>query len=580
MDGVKTSGWRRKGPCGRATWLLASLAALASCREHRVLCEGEGCAAAAVDDIGGAAGAPSVTDSGAGAGGAEAMPECSRDRDCDNHFYCDGVEQCVEGACEPGEAVECAYGTHCVEEGAEPCVYETSSPWLLAMTQERVLALRLAELSRDTTLVPLAERVYEPGFVGFFRAYWAPNAQSAFLSAAEKQNGTSIKLIRFGAGLPSVGDVPDLPNWGDYTEVPRFYDDSSHAQLVDRFSGTYLVDLTRDPAQTALQGNGDFARSGSSCSDGKSWLRVDGAGQPYVDNVADPTSPTRPLGSFYSVISPDRGFIVLMTGGEAEVHQVVLTRCSDDPWTLEFNDAFEGAFSPNSKLLWLQLSKGGQRVLSLEDPEAPVEVWASSTADIVNGANFSPDSRQFFFELPLGDKEPSVHAVDLSALPQPAAHDLGLAPGAQLIYTGNAAVLALDDRSEVESVRYLWQSLSVSEPPRLVFERAAGESVEISRGFLDEGSFFVERGANEQVELLKLRIDSDGFELTSLLKLEGVDIANVEMAPDHSGIAFKATTNFSDNKLYWLNLPPGGATAEPKLLLDRAVWFSFQREQP
>jgi hypothetical protein len=126
----------------------------------------------------------------------------------------------------------------------------------------------------------------------------------------------------------------------------------------------------------------------------------------------------------------------------------------------------------------------------------------------------------------------------------------------------------------------LWQSLSSSEPPRLVLERTIDQSLEIAPGFLEEGSFFVERGVEQQTELLKLRIADDGFELTPLATFEDVDISGTEMAPDHSGIVVGASTNFVDNKLYWIALPPGGAVGQPVLLLERASWFGFQREEP
>jgi hypothetical protein len=50
---------------------------------------------------GGTASAQGGTTSGGGEGG---MPECASDDDCDDGLYCNGVEECVSGACEPGEA--------------------------------------------------------------------------------------------------------------------------------------------------------------------------------------------------------------------------------------------------------------------------------------------------------------------------------------------------------------------------------------------------------------------------------------------------------------------------------------------
>jgi hypothetical protein len=586
MYGVKTSDCFLKGTRGRVAWLLAFVVSLASCREHRQVCEGEGCAAVAVDDGGtGMAGSPTGLEGNAGAGGADTLPECSRDVQCDNGLVCDGAEQCTNGRCEAGQALKCAYDTRCVEQGAERCVYETSSPWLLAMTPERVMALRLAELAAGhVTMIPLVERESHQAFVGFGGAFFSPNGQFALVASGEEQFGSSYRLARFGAGLPRVGDILDLPNWGRYWDAPQFQADSSRVRIVDRHSGSYVVDLTRDPAVTKRQDVDDPAWRTGACNDGKSSLRVDDDYLVYVDTVEDGITTTRQLGEHhyddrehYYEISPD-GRFVLLTSDEflAEVPEVMLTYCSGDPRTLEFDDAFDGELSPDLKLLWLSLNDGGQRVVSIEDLSAPVEVWASSAAEDVDGARFTPDSRRLLFEAAEGANEPSVHVVDLSSA-ELEAHDLGLVPGVELFYTGDAALLAIDASLEGR-VRYFWQSLSSTEPPRLVLERTTSQASEFSRGFLEEGSFFVERSADEHVEIFTLRLAADGFELTSLATFEGVQTGAVEMAPDHSGVLVEASTNFIDNKLYWVALSPDGVAGEPLLLLERASSFGFQRE--
>jgi hypothetical protein len=556
----------------------------ASCREHRELCQGEGCGASKIDDTtpgsSGSAGSFIDPDEPSGAGGADARPACSRDADCDDGLACDGVEPCVSGRCEPGALVECASGTHCVEDGAERCVYENSSPWLVAMTKERVMALRLAELAAgETTLIPLLERPRDRAFLGFAGAFWAPNGRFALVPSVEPEFGSSYQLLQFGAGLPAIGDVPDLPNWGDYSDPPQFMPDSSQARLFDNYSGSYVVDFTREPPVTQRHPLGDFYWTTGGCSDGKSWVRVDHDYRVSVDTVEDGTATARTLGEFYSLISPDGAQLLLTTHSTAETPQVVLTHCSDDPWTFEIKDAFHGEFSPNSKLLWLKLNGGGLRVLSLEDPSAPVEVWARSTADDVDGERFTPDGRRLLFEQAEGDSEPTVHVVDLEASPEPEARDLGLSAGVKVFYAGDTAALVIDSTAE-GGVRYLLQSLSTPEPPRLVLEGTAEQSIELSHGFLEEGSFFVQRTSDPRVELLKLQITPDRFELTALATFEGVDIAGPEIAPDQSGVTVGASTNFIDNKLYWIALPPGGPAGEPQLLLERTSWWGFQREQP
>lgn len=531
--------------------------------------------------MGGSSGSFTGPNELAGAGGADA-PECSRDVQCDNDLTCDGAERCVGGKCELSEALECAYGTHCVEGAAERCVYETSSPWLLAMTKERVMALRLADLAAgDTTMVPLAQEALDPdrhqAFGGFSRAFFSPNGQHAFVLSVEEQWGYSYQLARFGAGFPSLGDIPELPSWGEY-EAPQFQADSSRARLVDDNSGNYVVDLTRDPVLTERQALDDDTWRTEGCSDGKSSVHLDDNDAVYIETVEAGITTTRELGEHYYDISPDGRFVLLTSDEYAEVPTVVLTHCSGDPWALELDDAFGGSFSPDLKLLWLKLNGGGQRVLSIEDPAAPVEIWESSEAEDIYGSRFTPDSRRLLFEAPVGENEPSLHVVDLS-LAAPEAYDLGFAPGAELFYIGNAALLAIDSSQE-GSVRYLWRSWSPTDPPQLAFERTTSQTSKFSSGFLEEGGFFIERGSDEQVELLQLQLAADGFELTSLGTFEGVDIGTVEIAPDHSGVLVGASTNFTDNKLYWIALSPEGEASQPILLLERASAFAFQRVKP
>ena len=582
MYGVSSANGRPRRARGPATWLFLFVIGAASCREHRELCEGEGCALSIADDTvpgasgaSGASGAFSGPNELAGAGGVDAGPECSRFAHCDNGLACDGVERCVDGRCEAGTSSDCAHGTHCVEEDMERCVYETSSPWLLATTQEQVKVLRLAELAaRETTMIPLAEHPRQQAFVGFYGAFWSPNAKFALVRSFEQEFASSYQLMRFGGGLPSIGDVLDLPNWGDYWDAPQFQPDSSQARVLDGYSGSYVVDLTRDPPVAERHQLGDFYWSEGGCNDGKSWVRVDHEYGVHLDTIVEGTPTSRSLGEYYSQVSPD-GSLVLLTTGSSEEGQVVLTRCSDDPWTFEIDDAFDGEFSPNAKLLWLRLNDGGVRVLSLEEPAAPVEVWASSAARDVYALHFSPDSRRLLFEQAGEEDEPSVHiVVDFGASPQPQAHELTLVPGVVVFYTGNDAALL------IESDRYFWQSLTSSEPPRLVLDRTDDQSFEIAQGFLEEGSFFVQRGGPQQSELLKLQIAADGFELTPLATFEGVAITAPEIAPDHSGVVVGATTNFIDNKLYWVALPLGAPAEKPALLLERATWWGFQREPP
>lgn len=54
-------------------------------------------------------------DMDAGVGDAPPLP-CTTDDACDDDVYCNGVERCVDGACEPGPVVVCDDGVRCTED--------------------------------------------------------------------------------------------------------------------------------------------------------------------------------------------------------------------------------------------------------------------------------------------------------------------------------------------------------------------------------------------------------------------------------------------------------------------------------
>jgi hypothetical protein len=57
---------------------------------------------------GGESGAGSDLSGGFGGAGGEGAGGCTSDAACDDGFACNGLERCVDGSCEAGEAVECA----------------------------------------------------------------------------------------------------------------------------------------------------------------------------------------------------------------------------------------------------------------------------------------------------------------------------------------------------------------------------------------------------------------------------------------------------------------------------------------
>ena len=269
---------------------------LISCREHRQVCEAEGCAS----PLAGAGGMPEdgeVVTTPAGSAGEPQEPECARDEQCQNEKVCDGAERCADGRCVAGEQIECQYGAHCDDEAASLCVYDEPSPWLITTTMQRVSGLPVALLSEAEELLTLAERPEAGMLTGYDKPFWAPDGKAMLVRSFEDRMGSRLSLMHFGAGLPSsLEPVRDLPNWGDYWDTPLFSADSKWVFVTDNYTGSYLVDLGLDPAPPRLRPAEEFSAPRALCADPSAWLPYGDSEQSVLATSLDGELATRSLG--------------------------------------------------------------------------------------------------------------------------------------------------------------------------------------------------------------------------------------------------------------------------------------------
>jgi hypothetical protein len=557
-----------------ACWLM--LAATWSCRSHQVLCEGDECFAAGTD--GGAAGAPAgdiAPPSMAGqAGQGAALARCDADVQCQNELQCDGAERCVDGSCEPGAELMCEHGTTCVEQGAERCLYETPSPWLLTIGGETVRGLPIAQLG-ERGLVTLVERHNTVELTGYDEVHWAPNGKVALLHAVEDQFGSSLQIMRFGAGLPTAPvDIPDVPRWGDFWFDPTFSADSKRALIRDTYSGTYIVDLTDDPGPTTLLAGGEVFSAESICQDSRYWVQSDTNGQKYVATQGAGEDIARALGKGSLVLSPDASLIALQVEDDTGL-EVRLYSCSGEDWVVTFNDAKAARFSRDSKRLLLELTAGGVRVLSLEEVRAPVQVWASAAAAPAYGADFSSDGTKLLVQLAEGEAEPTLHVVDLSVVSGPPVTSLGLPHYAEVAAYGDASLLAWSTGVYDEPRDLLWQSLTPSAAPVLIYSDASQRDTTIAAVPFDDDSVFLERMAGEQSTLAIMKFDGELSEIATVATFPAA-IKNLTATADGRGLAVQTSGTLIDNKVWWITFSASGDASEPQLLAEESLEVSMQ----
>jgi hypothetical protein len=573
-------------PFTKFWWSLAAVACL-SCRSHEGLCEGADClpasggqASASAEDA-----APAGAAGEANGGAASALrTECARDEQCQNDSACDGVERCVEGRCEGGDAPSCEHGTACAEQEMARCVYETPSPWLLTIGTGTIRGLPIAEIGKqkaEPALPTLATREVHESLTGFASLTFSPDGRVALIHSYESQFGSSMQMLRFGRGLPSeLLEIPDLPSWGDFSDEPQFSADSTRALISDSFSGVYIVDLTEERKPTQLVAAGDDLsafRAEPFCKDASSWVQYSD-GQYSIATEVEGKVSARPIGYGHYQLSPDGNLVVIaVTDEDSNLEAVRLYSCSGDAWVEELEGVTPATFSPTSKELLLGLAGGGLRILSLEEPQEPTEIWADPSAQDYDYAFTADGSKLLFERAEEGAEDTTIHAVDLSDPSEPFVYSLRLPLSAEVAIVGEAAILAWSTWAFDEPRDLLWQTLrpqSTAEP-RLVLSDPSDDVTEIHSAPFDPESVLLGRLSGEQTTLTRLRYDGSSFEQTPIVELPGT-IWSMAWTPDGRGVAIQVTGSLIDTKSWWFTFSETGQASQPLLLAPESLEVRIQ----
>lgn len=552
-------------------WLLGFACGVGGCRGHEALCRGSECAATPGE--GGAP--PNVPEGTSGEAGAPIVPACASDRQCQNESTCDGAEVCTATGCEPGPVYECAHGTTCDDEAPELCSYEEPSPWLLAVSLGALVALPAARLGIEQAFT-LAPDPGEDLLEGFNEIFWAPDGEVAIIRAREELFGSSFHYARFRDGLPSeVSLLPDVPNYTGGETTPEFSADSEYVFIRDPISGTYLLNL-KDPSVPTryfpASDDGSYIDT-RFCAAPHTWF-ASSAGeelhQAWIATLEGDEIVQSSIGSMDDfAMSGDRRLLALDHGLDDEGHELgfVLRPCSNEPWSFEFPAVSYYGFSPDSQWLWIEDNDGVQKIVSLEEPSAPVELFSSDGLGATLNNEFTPNGR---YLRALVDGAP--HLLDLSqAASQPLVPLPGIGSTAVL---RNAALLAWSS-DEAKPDQLVWQSVPPNGTPLPLLDDVTSDNARFVDDTANPERVFLIRVVMERSELFGILLDGSAPEAKLLLTIEGT-FDTLTATPDHSGIVFARNSYELGGTLMFAPFEASGALGTPVLVTETGWIHEFQ----
>jgi hypothetical protein len=261
-----------------------------------------------------------------------------------------------------------------------------------------------------------------------------------------------------------------------------------------------------------------------------------------------------------------------------EVAGVRLYSCSSEDWVEAFDEAKDIQFSPTSRELVLTLKAGGLKVVSLQDPQEPVHIWSDPAAELAYDGDFSRDGSKLLVELVEGDAaEPTIHAVDLSDPSQPFVYSLRLPTTAQIVESGESAILAWSTWAYDEPRDLLWQTLLPESlaAPVVVLSDATDDLTRFYDAPVDAGSVLLGRSSDTGTALSLLRYDDISFEETLIAELPGT-IWRTAWSPDGHGLAVQITGVAIDTKVWWVTFSQAGEPSQPRLLAGESLGVSIQ----
>lgn len=186
------------------------------------LAPGAAGATAAASGDGGAGGerdgaAGAATDAGEGGASQDPIGACASDDDCDDGKICNGVESCVDGACEAGPAVECEGGKSCSDTARGACRFTDPSPWIVYQADdEKPGRQELFALKRDLagTMDPIKiSRALKPGSQAYFGAWTPDPSLYVYTESGSADDATSLAFVYFderGPQEPTIIAGEDL----------------------------------------------------------------------------------------------------------------------------------------------------------------------------------------------------------------------------------------------------------------------------------------------------------------------------------------------------------------------------------
>jgi hypothetical protein len=516
---------------------------------------------------------------GAEAGAPARAPACLSDQECQNDSACDGDERCTATGCEAGPTPECEHKTICDDAAAELCVYEQPSPWLLATSLGALVALPAAQLGRERAFT-IAPQPGETPFEGFNQIFWAPDGKVAIIRADEEEFGASFHHARFGAGLPSaVSLLPDVPNFMEGETTPYFSADSEYVFIYDYLSGTYLLNLKDAgvPTRHIPPVEGSYVDT-MFCADQRSWFawakpRGGYLHRAWIGSLEGDEIVQRSIGEtdWGFGISNDRRLLVLDHGLDDEGNELgfVLRPCSNDAWAVEFPRALYNVFSPDSKYLWVEDDDGVQKVLSLDDPRSPVELFSSVDLGATLLDEFTPDSKHLRATI---DGIP--HLVDLGRTPTPLLLPLGLPDTSSIVELRNAALLAWPN-DEAKPGQLVWQAVPPSGTPIPILDNVTSDNSTFFDDTLIPDRVFVARAALDESELFSILLDGSAPEAKLLITIDGT-FDELTATPDQAGIVFARSASAPGGMLMFAPFEPSGELGTARVVAETGYVHELQ----
>jgi hypothetical protein len=479
-------------------------------------------------------------------------PECTTDGDCTRGTACDGVESCIDGVCENGDAPSCEHGTECDPDSTDgACVYTEQSPWVLVSFDDRVAGLP-RHLLGTTPLVTLAESSDNASSSPFYYASWSPNGTDALVVTEELDNGQGLARLRFGAGLPApLMPFANLPNWFRVEALGMtFASDGSRLAVHDALDGSlYLVGL-EEPAAPTRRFEADIV---AFCADPATWLGARGLVTPADDELVVIQELSGSL-----TLSPDARWVA-RDGAEA-----ALVPCRADAEPVPLGFAATLTWSPGAGFLAAELEDGSVRILSVADPSSPTDVWTHANASF---RGFSADGASVVVQLPDAER---LSFVDLAAT-EPTATELLLDPSASIEMFGPQALLASQYVGEETVETLFWQPLRALQAPQPLVKGDI-DSQDAARG----AAILRVAADGMLVDTLLVRFDGDGFRLDPLAEVNAITLSTLVVAPDGGGIIQKyhlEARSLAD----WFPFDPKTGDVLPKVPLGVGVnWVEVQ----